>query len=343
MALLFKSAIAHAAQNVAVRAMLLPLGAMLIYPSLLSAAHAAFVGGDLAIGSAWLLLAFLAPLSGLGVAYFLRQSDEGSNEGLARIASWAVVVPPAYTLVGVVLYLAKITISDQVVWLGLCAAATCLAVLLAYVRRDDRAGMTAPKRHMRLRTAHGIVALALLCLFLGPHLFNHSLGILGEGLHREVMLVLRSAYRHDLVEPVIVAGFLFQVLTGLVLLRTAGRPGRGLLDSLQRASGLYLTVYILTHMNSVFTLARHFGIETDYAWATSVPRGLLMDGWDIRLVPHYSLAVLALLVHLACGLRIVLRAHGMAEARLARVTWGLIAGAITVATLISAGMLGLRI
>jgi hypothetical protein len=89
-------------------------------------------------------------------------------------------------------------------------------------------------------------------------------------------------------------------------------------------------------------LARHFGVETDWAWATGAPAGVLADAWNIRLLPHYSLAVFFVITHLACGLRVILQAHLVAQSRGEKITWILIATAGVVAIAISAALVGYR-
>ena len=66
------------------------------------------------------------------------------------------------------------------------------------------------------------------------------------------------------------------------------------------------------------------------------------DPWNVRLVPHYSLAVFLFFSHLACGLRAVLLGHHVAETsadRIARAVIGL--GGIIALVIISA-MLGVH-
>ena len=83
----------------------------------------------------------------------------------------------------------------------------------------------------------------------------------------------------------------------------------------QIASGIFLAAYVLGHMNSVFVFARlYLGIDSDWAFATGAPSGLIKDAWNIRLVPHYGLAVFFVLSHLAAGGRSVLLAHGVSSA-----------------------------
>jgi hypothetical protein len=55
-------------------------------------------------------------------------------------------------------------------------------------------------------------------------------------------------------------------------------------------------------MNSVFVFARlYLRIDSDWAFATGAPSGLVKDAWNIRLVLHYGLAAFFVLSHLAAG------------------------------------------
>ncbi len=113
---------------------------------------------------------------------------------------------------------------------------------------------------------------------------------------------------------------------------------------LQIASGCYLSVFILGHMNSVFFYARtYLGIPTDWAFATGAPNGLIHDPWNIRLLPHYALGVFFVLTHLASGLRLVLIAHGVAQPVANRLWAACGAASVIVAIAIIAGLCGVRL
>lgn len=323
---------------------LLPVAAAVSYPTLLAMSHAA--GGGSPYSRLGLLLgAFLVPVSGMLALFGLeRASAPGGRLFVAKRASTLVVAaPPMYTLMGVLLYLMKINGHDNAVWCAMWCVLAAGFGMQTFVSPDVPAPQAAATRHVQLRAAHGIVSLFVLAIFLAPHLFNHLLGLLGTDTHRSVMLVLRKLYRAGLVEPVVIAAFFFQVVSGLVLLRHRTARKNDLFGVLQIASGAYLAVFIVGHINSVFTLARYAGTETDYAWATGAPAGLLGDAWNIRLLPHYCLAVFFVLAHLAGGLRIVMLAHGAARPRADRITWVLVALAACAALAISAGMLGVRL
>jgi len=112
----------------------------------------------------------------------------------------------------------------------------------------------------------------------------------------------------------------------------------------QLASGLYLSLFILGHMNSVFLFARtYLVIDTGWGFATGAPAGLIADAWNIRLVPHYWLGVFFVLSHLASGLRVVLEAHGARQALTVPFWLTALGASALIATLILAGMCGLRL
>ncbi len=129
---------------------------------------------------------------------------------------------------------------------------------------------------------------------------------------------------------------------GLILWRPRTAEPADVLTTLRTASGAYLAVFLASHVNSVFVLARHFGVETDWAWAIGEPTGVLADAWNIRLLPHYSMAVFFVIAHLACGLRGILRAHGIAASRSDRITRISITVGGAVAIAISAALVGVR-
>src|SRR5262245_63465545 len=94
----------------------------------------------------------------------------------------------------------------------------CWAIALALLLRSDN---DAPARvAMRLvpvplRVAHGVSALALVMIFLTLHIANHLTFPAGEGTYNAVMKVFRHVYRNEIVQPLVVALFLFQLGPGL--------------------------------------------------------------------------------------------------------------------------------
>jgi hypothetical protein len=176
------------------------------------------------------------------------------------------------------------------------------------------------------------------------HLTNHLFGLIGPDAHAAVMKIGRVVYRSAAGEPLLVAAMLFQIGTGLLLAWRWSAAAHDIQRTYQVASGAYLSLFILGHMNSVFVYARSFlGIPTDWNFAIGAPTGLIHDAWNIRLLPHYALGAFFVLSHLASGLRVVLIAHGVHQRNADRL-WGVcVAMSAIVAAAIIAGMCGVRI
>jgi hypothetical protein len=285
------------------------------YPALLQSRHGQYLAHGITLSALLALVgAYVVPVAGFcaGVAFGRVPQPSGRTVLLFRLSLIMVATPPAFTLVGVVLYLMKITGADTGVWVALCAIIG-VGTILRYLTLDLKAPPAAPEapaRPGRLRYSHGVVTALLWVGFIAAHLFNHLVALEGAAAHGAVLHALRQVYRNRWVEPARLVLLAFQLLSGLMLWQPKTRKATDLLGTLQSASGIYLAVYLASHVNAVFVLARHFGIETDWGWATGAPVGILHDAWDIRLLPHYSLAVFLVLAHLSCGLRAILMAHG---------------------------------
>jgi hypothetical protein len=318
---------------------LVPAAAAIGYPFLLNAFHA-IVGSQpvslppLAIACATFIVvvAFVMPF--LGIALACRPT---ANPGSRRLAYASVVSPTAYVFLGVVQTLIKSPIPDEVVW---CAIWLAIAIWSQSAR--DPVAATAPAVK-GWRVVHGATAVVL-SLFVVFHLTNHLFGLIGPDAHAAVMKVGRVVYRSAVGEPLLVAAMLFQVGAGLLLAWRWSAVAHDFQRTYQVASGVYLSLYILGHMNSVFIYARSFlRIPTDWSFATGAPTGLIHDAWNIRLLPHYALGAFFVLSHLASGLRVVLIAHGVDQRKADRL-WGVcVAMSAVVAAAIIAGMSGVRI
>ena len=320
-----------------------------VYPLCLKAFHNEYIANGMDLWATLALaLAYSVPAFALFVAWRLGGVERFSTRTLLarRVALFAVAAPPAFTLLGVLLYLMKISNADVAVWIDMWIA-IAIVVGLSMLITDPATAASPPtgatQRIAWLRHAHGWSAAIIVVVFLGAHLINHLIGLLGSEAHLTTMKMLRQIYRNRWIEPTLIYFVSFQVLSGLVLWRPKTAEPADFLATLQTASGAYLAVYLASHVNSVFVLARHFGIDTTWDWALGAPVGLLADSWNIRLLPHYSLAVFMLQAHLACGLRVILRAHRGSALQADRITWALIGLGLLVALAISAALVGVRV
>lgn len=320
-----------------------------LYPFLLQGFHAA-AGGEsgtlsafsIVAAAAWLAATFAVPLISLICAIHSADrevSTLGARRAL-RLCYFGVVAPTAYVFIGVITYMLHSPFPDPWLWVigwGLIG--------IWYLRLDTTPATTIPvaQTSARWRVAHGVGA-AIITVYVLFHIFNHLFGLVGTGAHAAVMKIGRHVYRSTFVEPMLVLLLLFQIGSGLRLAWEWSARSAQPYRVFQTGSGIYLTLFILGHMNSVFIFARRFlKIDTDWSFATGAPAGLIHDGWNVRLIPHYWLGVFFVLAHLATGLRVVLAAHGVGDAIVTRVwTAGLVASAV-IATAILAGMCGVRV
>ncbi len=319
----------------------LPPTAALAYPFILMLFHSLVgpVGSAPGITAGTLTAATListlaAPVLGMYVAH---RADIPVR--MRRMAYACAAAPTLYVFLGVVQTLLGSALPDPVVWCVLWLA-------LMFWSTREKVHARPPECitvKSRWRVAHGISAV-ILCLYVFFHLGNHLMGLMGADQHAAVMNAGRSVYRSTVIEPVLVAAFLFQVGSGLYLAWQWSRTRHDLFRTFQIASGLYLSVFILGHMNSVFIYARtYLGIPTDWNFAIGAPAGLINDPWNIRLVPHYWLGVFFVLSHLVAGLRLILLAHGVSRQTANRVSMAGFALSGGVAIAIIAAMCGVRL
>jgi len=142
------------------------------------------------------------------------------------------------------------------------------------------------------------------CHISRPHIANHLTAIWSTEFHKAVMNILRLIYRASLIQTALVGLFSIPDYRGMALLWRKIATPNGFIGSLQTASGAYLAAFVTLSSDGRLR-ARTMGDADRYelGFATGAPTGLMGDPWNVRLVPHYSLAVFLLFSHLACGLK----------------------------------------
>ena len=332
---------------------LAPAVAALVYPFILQAFHAAItrvLAGQAAEPALWsvaaallLILAFAMPIVALLGAMSLGEIERPSvaQRRARAVALLAIASPPLFVFLGVELYMLHDPVPDIWVWVAFWVA---MIALLASSDAKAAAAPAAGAAPARLRVAHGFSALAIIVIFLALHVGNHLTFILGEATYREVMKAFRHVYRQEVLQPLLVALFLFQVGSGIYLATQATAEPTDRFRTFQTGSGIFLAAYVLGHMNSVFVFARlYLGIDSDWAFATGAPTGLIKDAWNIRLVPHYGLGIFFVLSHLAAGGRAVMLSRGVRRNYANRFQFGAATVAAIVAFVILFGMSGARL
>jgi hypothetical protein len=326
-----------------------PAAFAMFYPAFIDGFHWAVGKPDeaptppgLAIAAVMLLFMFAVPAFGFMRALTGPRSpavDPAFETRSRRLAYATVISPTLYCFIGVWKYLLSSPLPDELAW----AIIWGLAILYV-VAAPVKEGTTAWSRPSPvLRVAHGLTALIII-LFVAFHLTNHLFAWKGQTAHAAIMDMGRKIYRSPLGEPILASAMLFQVVTGLMLAWRWSAQRLDFYKSFQVASGFFLSIYILGHMNSVFVFARWFmGIPTGWDFATGAPNGLIHDPWSARLIPHYALATFLVIGHLFAGLRAVMLAHGASAIQANRI-WAV---GVTFAALLSMtimlAMCGMRI
>jgi hypothetical protein len=331
--------------------LLIPALCALAYPSLLSWLSAGLVqvhGSDSpdgmivwigVIGSLTLALAVMLPSFVFGVT--LGSSHVRPEDFRARsIAHLAFATPSLYVgfaNVGGVLHApSAVPIAWLVFW-----TLVAMIVLLG-PRPSSTAVAVTPVAHRRLAVAHGVSALAILLLFVGPHIGNHLAGFWNGSVHIEIMNAARHVYRDDIVQPILLALIGFQILSGTALVRRRMRMPSDILGTVQTMCGVYIGVYFLAHMSAVFA-ARHAGIDTNWTWLTRQNNSMIGSLSNLRLIAHYWVGPIAIVAHVACGLRMVLLQHDISPAMANRLALALITAGVVASSLILAALLNVHI
>ena len=291
-------------------------------------------------------LALALPISGFVLARSHGERPLSPRDlSIRRMAHLTAMAPPLYTATGV--WLLILGRPGWTAW-GLDAVVWMLAWPVAFillVRRAARRPRAAPVvPHVPpagLRISHGIVAALLILAFIGAHLLNHVVGLFGYAADKAVMDVLRVWYRSEWVQPFVIAGFLFMMGTGAALARYRTVTSTDTFGTLQTMTGAYIAAFLFSHMSAVLILARgEHGIDTDWHYAIGAPLGFFGGPGNVRLIPHYFWAVIALVAHAACGLRGVMLAHGARRPIVDRTAWIICAGGAVLSAIILSALLG---
>jgi hypothetical protein len=332
--------------------LVIPALCALAYPSLLSLLSAGLV---LVHGSAspngaigWvgvvasLTLALAVMLVSFVFARALGSSHAGSPEGggARSIAHLAFATPSLYVgfnnVAGVLKAPAAVPMAWSIFW-----ALLAMVVLLG-PRASPTAVATTPVGHRRLALAHGVSACAILLLFVGPHIVNHVAGFWNGPIHIAMMNAVRRVYRDDIVQPMLLALVGFQILSGTALVRRRMKMPSDFFATVQTMSGVYVGVYFLAHMTAVFA-ARYAGTDTNWTWLTRPNNSMLVSLSNLRLIAHYWVGPVAIVAHVACGLRMVLLQHDISPGTVNRLALALIIAGVVISSVILLALLNVHI
>jgi hypothetical protein len=333
--------------------LVIPALCALAYPSLLSllssglvlaqgsTSPAGMIGWISVIASLTLALAVMVVSFAFGLALGSPQVRDDPEVYRARsIAHLAFATPSLYVGFANVAGVLQAPSAVPFAWLVFWALAAMIVVLGP--RSSPTAVAMTPVAHRRLALAHGVSAIAILLLFVGPHIVNHVTGFWNGPVHIAVMNAARRVYRDDIVQPLLLVLIGFQILSGTALVRRRMRMPNDFIGTVQTMAGVYVGVYFLAHVTAVFA-ARYAGTDTNWTWLTRPNDSMLVSLSNLRLIAHYWVGPIAIIAHLACGLRMVLLQRDVSLGTANRLALTLITLGVVVSSVILAALLNIHI
>ncbi|MGB0424634.1 MAG: hypothetical protein ACPGED_09930, partial [Flavobacteriales bacterium] len=88
-------------------------------------------------------------------------------------------------------------------------------------------------------------------VFIGIHLVNHGLSLLGAQAHIDFMNEIRVVYRNTIVESILLLAVLIQIISGIKLFFTKRKSSTSFFDTLQVWTGLYLAFFFVVHIGAI--------------------------------------------------------------------------------------------
>ncbi|MEO9476603.1 MAG: hypothetical protein ABJG41_13760 [Cyclobacteriaceae bacterium] len=133
-------------------------------------------------------------------------------------------------------------------------------------------------------------------LFIGVHFFNHFMSVFGAEMHIEVMESLRVVYRNIIIETILMAAVLIQIVSGGMLVLTKRKEQKTFYQKVQVYTGLYLAMFLVIHVSAVLSGRLLMGLDTNIYFGVA---GLNTFPFSLFFIPYYGLAVLSFFGHLA--------------------------------------------
>ncbi len=159
---------------------------------------------------------------------------------------------------------------------------------------------TTPKRKLNIKKMttkkiHFISGLTL-TVFVGLHLFNHTLSIFGADCHIEAMNSLRLFYRNIFVETVLLIAVIVQIISGLIFFKTNRKTATSHFDKLHIWTGLYMAFFFVIHLSAVLGGRLFLHLDTNFYFGVV---GLNSFPFNLFFIPYYGLAILSFFGHIA--------------------------------------------
>lgn len=146
-----------------------------------------------------------------------------------------------------------------------------------------------------LKKLHRLTGLVI-ASFLLLHVCNHLCALGGPALHIRVMNALRHVYRFWPVEALLLCCVAFQVVSGIGLVIKKGFIRQPFYVVIQVLSGLYLSFFMIFHVQAVLRGRFQWKVNTDFYFAAGVANYYPQK---LFFIPYYTLSLVAVFTHIA--------------------------------------------
>jgi len=147
-----------------------------------------------------------------------------------------------------------------------------------------------------MKTLHYFSGITI-ALFVGICIVNHLTILHSEALHISFMQVARKVYRHPLVEFLLLAAVLVQIVTGIALVFNKWGKLASVFDWIHVLSGLYMALFLTVHVSAVLVGRYKLHVDTNLWYGAGV---MNLSPQKFFFIPYYLFALLAFFFHVAC-------------------------------------------
>lgn len=154
---------------------------------------------------------------------------------------------------------------------------------------------TIDMKNSKYKYCHYITGL-MLSLFIGLHLANHLVALMGPQKHIALMEQMRVIYRNVWVESLLLLAVLLQIISGAKLYIQFKAQRGDFFERLHIQSGLYLAFFLFVHVSAVLGGRLDFELDTNFYFGAA---GLNTFPVNLFFVPYYALGIMAFFAHIA--------------------------------------------
>jgi succinate dehydrogenase/fumarate reductase cytochrome b subunit len=148
---------------------------------------------------------------------------------------------------------------------------------------------------MQTRQLHYVSGIVLMA-FIALHLFNHLYSLGGAQKHIEMMNTVRLIYRNPLIEIILVASVVVQIISGIRLVGDKRKVVKTTFEKLHVWSGLYLAFFLTFHVSVVMMGRYLLHLDTNLYFGAA---GLNTFPFYFIFFPYYGLSIMAVFSHIA--------------------------------------------